>query len=577
MIEEIYIRDLGVIQEARLPFGPGLTVLTGETGAGKTMVLSALGLLLGERADTTAIRMGQPQAFVEGRWVLTTSTDLAARVRDAGADLEPSGLPSGDSSANLGELIMNRSISVEGRSRAAVSGRSVPVGLLSELGEQLVVVHGQSDQIRLRSSAAQREALDQFATGDIQPLIVPFQALYRDWKAKASRLLQIQTELAQRLREADDLRAAVVELEQAAPQSGEDVELADLAGRLTHLEELRLAATVAREAISSENFDDANDMLALLGQARRALEQAAEHDVALAKLSEQLKNVGYQLTDVSTELSGYLAGLETNSTSELERVQERRALLSGLMRKFGPTLDEVVEYQNKASLRLLELDSSSEEIQQLRTEVSGLQEQLLALATSITAVRQKAAVALSAEVTAELSALAMAGAELVVRVEPAGELTQNGADVVTILLSSYPGAEPRPLGRGASGGELSRIMLAIEVVLAKSEQTPTFIFDEVDAGVGGAAAIEVGRRLAMLAKQAQVIVVTHLAQVAAYANQHLRVMKSSSNEFTSTSVVELDQDQRIEELTRMLSGLTESDSGRAHAFELLQRAKQEFN
>jgi DNA repair protein RecN (Recombination protein N) len=248
-----------------------------------------------------------------------------------------------------------------------------------------------------------------------------------------------------------------------------------------------------------------------------------------------------------------------------------------LTRKFGPTLNEVIDYQAKASNRLLELDSSTDEIEQLRSDVAELQSQLLALASNITGVRQKAAVALSVEVTAELAALAMTGAELVVRVDPAGELTQNGADIVTILLAAYPGADPRPLGRGASGGELSRIMLAIEVVLAKSEQTPTFIFDEVDAGVGGAAAIEVGRRLAMLAKQAQVIVVTHLAQVAAYANQHLRVMKSSSNEFTSTSVVELDQNQRVEELTRMLSGLTESDSGRAHAFELLQRAKQEFN
>lgn len=577
MIEEIYIRDLGVIQEARLPFGPGLTVLTGETGAGKTMVLSALGLLLGERADTSAIRMGQPQAFVEGRWVLSANSDLATRVREAGAELEASEISNQHGTIGLAELIMNRSVSVEGRSRAAVSGRSVPVGLLSELGEQLVVVHGQSDQIRLRSSTAQREALDQFAANELASLTVPFQALYRTWKSKASRLLEIQSQLSDRIREADELRAAVLELEQAAPQVGEDADLTELASRLTHLEELRLAATVAHEAISSESFEDANDILGLLGQARRSLEQAAHHDSALEKLAEQLKLVGYQLTDVSTELASYLAGLETNSAVELEKVQERRSVLSGLIRKYGPSLEDVIEYQSKASNRLLELDSSTDEIEQLGVEVAQLQSQLLALAESITAVRVAAAVVLSAEVTAELAALAMGGAELVVRVEPASELTQHGADLVTILLAAYPGAEPRPLGRGASGGELSRIMLAIEVVLAKTEQTPTFIFDEVDAGVGGAAAIEVGRRLAMLAKQAQVIVVTHLAQVAAYANHHLRVMKSSSNEFTSTSVVALDEAQRVEELTRMLSGLTESDSGRAHASELLQRAKQEFN
>ncbi len=564
MIEEIYIRDLGVIQEARLPFKPGLTVLTGETGAGKTMVLSALGLLLGERADTSAIRRGQDQAFVEGRWMLPSDSEIAERVREAGAELDQ------------GELILNRSVSSEGRSRAAVSGRAAPIALLSELGNQLVVVHGQSDQIRLKSPLAQREALDKFAGPQLELTLKAYRENYKLWKARATELAELRAQLANREREADELRASVTELASAELQPQEDVLLAERAAKLANLEELRLAATSAHESLSSENFGDSLDAIALLGQARRALEQAAQHDPELERIAEQVRNIGYQLSDTATELAGYLDGLEADASAELEALQLRLATIGQFMRKYGPSLDEVLAFQESAAQRVLELDSSTETIDRLETETLQLQQHLLDQAGEVTQLRKSAAILLAREVSEELSALAMGGAELVVQIDPATELSNHGADTVSILLSAYPGAEPRPLGKGASGGELSRIMLAIEVVLAKTEQTPTFIFDEVDAGVGGAAATEVGRRLAMLAKQAQVIVVTHLAQVAAYANQHLRVLKTSSVDFTGTDVVALDYHGRIEELTRMLSGLTESDSGRAHASELLERAHREF-
>ena len=557
MIEEIYIRDLGVIQEARLPFKPGLTVLTGETGAGKTMVLSALGLLLGERADTSAIRRGQDQAFVEGRWMLPADSEIAERVREAGAELDQ------------GELILNRSVSSEGRSRAAVSGRAAPIALLSELGNQLVVVHGQSDQIRLKSPVAQREALDKFAGPQLEQALKAYRENYKLWKSRATELAELRAQLANRAREADELRAAVAELAAAEMLPQEDVLLAERAAKLANLEELRLAATSAHESLSSENFGDALDATALLGQARRALEQATQHDPELERIAEQVRNIGYQLSDTATELAGYLDGLEADASAELEALQLRLASINQLMRKYGPSLDEVLAFQEGASQRVLELDSSTETIDRLEAETLRLQQVLLDQAGQVTQLRNAAAVLLAREVSEELAALAMGGAELVVQIDAATELSTHGADTVSILLSAYPGAEPRPLGKGASGGELSRIMLAIEVVLAKTEQTPTFIFDEVDAGVGGAAATEVGRRLAMLAKQAQVIVVTHLAQVAAYANQHLRVLKTSSVDFTGTDVVALDYHGRIEELTRMLSGLTESDSGRAHASELL--------
>ena len=559
MIEEILIRDLGVISEAKLEFGPGLTVLTGETGAGKTMVLNALGLLLGERSDSSAIRKGQEQAFVEGRWLLADSA--ITRIRELGIELDDA------------ELLVNRSVSAEGRSRAALSGKSVPVGILSEIGEQLVVVHGQSDQIRLRSAAAQREALDQFAGAELAKVMTEYTSVYANWKQAASRLSEITTQLEARSREADQIRSAVEELTSLDPKPGEDIELAEKASKLTHLEELRIAATAAHDQLSSEGFDDSSDAITLIGKARRSLEAVSEHDPELAALAQQLKEIGFSLNETSASISGYLASLDSEGGQELERVQQRRADLTSAMRKYGPTLEEVISYFENSGARLLELDSSDKEIQELTALEQSLGKQATSLAKTITELRNKAASALAKSVTGELAALAMTGASLEVTVSQGSELGANGADQVAILLSAYPGAEPRSLGKGASGGELSRIMLAIEVVLAGSELAPTFIFDEVDAGVGGAAATEVGKRLATLAQNAQVIVVTHLPQVAAFATRHLRVLKSVSDQYTSTDVVRLEGEAVVEELARMLSGLSESESGKTHAKELLELAK----
>ena len=559
MIEQIHIRDLGVIREAQLDLGPGLTVLTGETGAGKTMVLNALGLLLGSRSDASAVRKGQEQAFVEGRWLLPK--EALDRITATGIEIED------------GELLVSRSISSEGRSKATVSGRSVPVGVLTEIGEHLVVVHGQSDQIRLKSAAAQREALDQFAGASLAALTDKYSETYTAWKMAANRLQVLTTESSSRAREADEIRAAVEELTKLDPKSGEDVELSELAEKLTHLEELRIAAAAAHEELSSDSFDDSSDALTSIGKARRALEQVSNHDPELEKLAEQLKEIGFSLNETAASISSYIAGLDNDGASELEKIQSRRAELSSAMRKYGPTLDEVIAYLETAGSRLLDLDSSDEAIASLTIEEQQLGKQAHDLAEQISSIRTKAAAELSAAVTSELSALAMTGASLDASVTRLGELTAHGYDQVALLLSAYPGAEPRPIGKGASGGELSRIMLAIEVVLAKSELAPTFIFDEVDAGVGGAAASEVGKRLAMLARNAQVIVVTHLPQVAAFASRHLRVLKSSTADFTATDVVRLEGEQVVEELARMLSGLSESESGRSHAKELLDLAQ----
>lgn len=569
MIEEISIRNLGVIAEASLPLGAGFTALTGETGAGKTMVVSALGLLLGARADAGAVRQGASQAWVEGRWGVEQNGDVAERVRDAGGDLDPSPQP------GHAELLLGRSVSAEGRSRAFVGGRSAPVGVLGELGERLVVVHGQSDQVRLRSATAQREALDRFAGDDLEQPLRDYRHAFHRWRQNRAELDELRADRDQRAAEAEELRAALAEIETAAPQPGEDEQLAERADRLTNLEDLRLAAATAREYISAEDTvagSDAPDVVALLDGARRQLERVGGHDPALSEIAATLTEAGYLVADVAAQLSSYLAELDADGARELEIVQQRRAELNALTRAYGPTLDDVIATLETGSARLAELDGDDERIDQLTIDVQADAALVAELAASVTAVRRAAAARLGEQVSAELDALAMPDARVVVQVDERDEYTDTGRDQVAILLQPHAGAEPRPLGRGASGGELSRVMLAIEVVIAGTDPVPTFVFDEIDAGVGGAAAIEIGRRLARLAQSAQVIVVTHLAQVAAFATNHLSVVKGGDGAVTTSSVRQLGGDERLAEMTRLLSGLSESQSGLEHARELLDLA-----
>jgi DNA repair protein RecN len=566
VIEEIAIRDLGVIAEATLPLGPGFTALTGETGAGKTMVVSALGLLLGERADSGSVRQGSQQAWVEGRWRLDDRGDVAQRVREAGGDLDE------PDASGCADLMLGRAVSAEGRSRAIVGGRGAPVSVLGELAEQLVVVHGQSEQVRLRSASAQRDALDRFAGAELETALDDYRHAYRRWQANREELVELVAERDRRAREAEDLRIALAEIEAVAPQPGEDDELADRADRLTNVEELRLAAASARESLSAEE-GEGPDVVGLIDSARRELERASAHDASLAEFAQALVGVSYQVSDAAAQLSTYLATLDTDGAHDLEALQERRAELGTLMRKYGPTLDDVVETMQTGSARLLELDGDADRIDQLQAEVDADGTLVDDLAGAVTGLRRAAAGRLAAAVTAELAALAMADAELTVDVSVRDELAISGRDQVAFLLRPHSGAEPRPLARGASGGELSRVMLAIEVVIAATDPVPTFVFDEIDAGVGGASAIEIGRRLARLAENAQVIVVTHLAQVAAFATNHLSVVKGSDGAVTASSVRRLEGDERIAEMARLLSGLPDSQSGLTHARELVEMAQ----
>ena len=558
MIDEIRIRNLGVISEAVLPLGPGFTAITGETGAGKTMVVTALGLLRGERADASTVRTGAESADVEGRWRVSDASRIQSVLDEASAELD------GD------ELLVVRSVSNEGRSRASVGGRSTPAGTLAELGDALVAVHGQSEQVRLRSASAQREALDRFGGPTLAEALSRFQHAFRQWRSDAAELAELITQRDARTREAEDLRVGVSEIEAVAPQPGEDASLAALAERLTHTEDLRLATAAAREALSSET--DNTDAITMIESAKRALDKVSSVDPVLAASAAELAELSARLVDAGHALSSHLASLEGEGEHDLDTIQDRRAELATLMRRYGPSLDEVLTYVETASKRLLELDSDGSRIDELTAQVAQNEEAVRSIGAELSALRSSAAGRLASAVTEELHALAMPDAQLVVSVSVAPEFSIHGGDVVEILLAPHPGASPRPVAKGASGGELSRIMLALEVVIASADTVPTYVFDEVDAGVGGAAAIEIGRRLARLAQTSQVIVVTHLAQVAAFATNHLRVVKDTSGEVTHSSVTRLEGSARQSEMARLLSGLADSESGLAHARELLDLA-----
>ncbi|WP_076681355.1 DNA repair protein RecN [Microbacterium sp. RU33B] len=558
MIEEMRLRDLGVIAEATLSIGPGFTAITGETGAGKTMVVTGLGLLLGQRADSGAVRAGASQASVDGVWIVPENGAVAARVREAGGDVEP--LEDGSA-----ELFVGRSISSEGRSRASVGGRAAPAGVLADLADELVVVHGQSDQLRLRSASAQREALDRFGGPVVEKALRAYRAAFERFRTLDHELTAITTDRDARQREADELRTAIADIEQAAPVAGEDVELAQRAERLANAEELRLAAASAHDVLSGDG--DVPDASALIAEARRALDRGSQHDAVLTPFAEQASDLGYRIADLAAGLAGYLADLDESGPHELAAVEERRAVLGGLIRAHG-TLDAAIELLDTGSARLADLDDDDSRVERLTAERAAAASALDTAAAALTKARTAAGARLGAAVTTEMRALAMPDARVEVAVSPGAE-SASGRDDVAILLAPHPGSEPRPVSKSASGGELSRVMLAIEVVIAGVDPVPTFVFDEVDAGIGGAAAIEVGRRLARLAEASQVIAVTHLAQVAAFATNHLSVVKASDGAVTASDVRRLEGAEREAEMARLLSGMPDSEAALAHARELL--------
>lgn len=577
MLEEIRIGSLGVIDSSTLELGPGLTVITGETGAGKTMIVTALGLLLGGRADSGAVRIGARSARVEGVINTTGLRAFAAAVEDAGGEVEDD------------RVVLARNVAAEGRSRAFVGGASVPVSALADIAEPLVAVHGQSDQHRLLKPRAQRDALDRFGGAAIATPLTTYTDLYRRLVATEKELDEVVATARDRAREADLLRFGLGEVEGVAPAPGEDTSMAAEETRLGFSDTLRTAAEEAREALSSDR--DAPDALVTTAAARNLLESVREHDPEAGELADRLAEITYLLSDLAADVASYAARIETDP-ARLATVSQRRAALTALTRKYGDTIDAVLAWAEDAANRLLDLNGTDQRIEELRSEQLELRRELAVAAEALSEARTEAAGRLSTEVTAELLLLAMPDACLDVDVQQPevsasapgthGPLevggrwlrySSSGVDEIEFLLAANTGSELRPLNKGASGGELSRVMLALEVSLAATSPVPTFVFDEVDAGVGGAAAVEVGRRLAQLAQTAQVLVVTHLPQVAAYADCHVVVEKSSDGSVTTSGLSVLDAEARERELSRMLAGMADSDTALAHARELLEVAQ----
>jgi DNA repair protein RecN (Recombination protein N) len=585
VLEELRITGLGVIDDTTLRLTTGMNVITGETGAGKTMVVTGLGLLFGGRADAGRVRADPGRAVVEGRLRLRgpLGDTVLARITDAGAE------PDDD-----GSVLLSRTVTIEGRSRAHVGGRSMPVSMLSEVGEQVLAVHGQSDQLRLLRPAEQRAALDRFAGAEHEKLLETYRETFARWRSVVDDLADRRRNARARTQEADLLKLGLDEISRVDPQPGEDDELRADAQRLEHAEGLRVAAAQAAQALASgvevaDDAPDSPDATELLGLARRTLEGQAGTDPKLGELAGRIEEAATLIGDVSAELSAYLSDLDADP-ARLEQLYERRAVLRGLTRKYADDVEGVIAWAQHARTRLAVLDTSDEQLEELDKERQRLAAQVGDLAGRLSADRTEAAGRFSEAVSVELAGLAMPHARVEVAVLPrsAGRdeptvtvgdaevaVGPDGADEVELRLLAHPGAPSLPLQKGASGGELSRVMLAIEVVFAGAGGPETLVFDEVDAGVGGQAAVEIGRRLARLARTHQVLVVTHLPQVAAFADRHLVVAKDTSGAITTSGVRIVEETARARELARMLAGLPDSDLGIAHAEELLAVADRE--
>lgn len=554
MIDELHIRDLGVIEEAHVELGPGLTVITGETGAGKTVLLTSIDLLLGRRADSTKIRAGADEAVVDGVFSLNPEviTDL---------DLEGVDDP---------EIIITRRLGTN-RSRAYLGRRPTPLATLHELAPHVAVIHGQADQMNLKSSAHQRVLLDEFAGADNARLRSQYtQAWTAAVRAKRDRDA-FEASLAQAESEIAELKPVLEKIDALDLHDGEEDELRIEAERITHAEALREALASAHALITGGNAEGLGASDAL-GQASAHLERAEQLDSSLSSLTSRILSVAADAEAIRDDIADYLDGLNADP-QRLDDIHHRRRQITMLLRGRAADIPGLHEWAKEARVRVAQWENKDDELAQLNDALTSAQQEILATGRAMSESRRAAARKLASHVDRELAGLSMKGARLIVNVTPKKKPAPDGLDDIVMELQPHPDAAPVPLGHGASGGELSRLMLAIEVVLAERSPDQThhhaYIFDEIDAGVGGRAARAVGQRLARLAQARQVLVVTHLPQVAAWATTHLMITKNG----TTTTVKELTADERIVELARMLSGSETSRTARAHAAELLDDVK----
>ena len=558
MISELRISHLGVIAEAEIELDTGLTVVTGETGAGKTMFVSALSLLMGRRVGSSVVRRGAEKAEVEGIFT-GVAEPVRERIEEAGGSVED-------------EAILSRSVAVKGRARATAGGRTVPISVLTDISADLITLHGQSEQLRLKSSAQQRELLDAAGGPALAEVAEKYRTAFEAWRETEARVSRIKDSTAARRERILWLRGCLEAIDAVRPEPGEDEALNAQAAKLGAAAEITRAVGTAHDLLLGGEDDDAGAAVDLVHQAISAVSDVEASDAELVTIREALGDAVLRLSDSAAELSSYLSGFDELGETSLEETEARRAEL-GSLAPYGQDVTEVLDFEARSAAELAELEAEDRDLDGLDAELDEARHTLEAAAAELTGIRTRTADEFSAAVSEELAALSMPKARVAFEItsrEPAA----HGADDVRMTFAAHDSSVPDDIGRIASGGELSRVMLAIEVVRAAGESIPTYVFDEVDAGVGGKAAVEIGRRLAKLARHAQVIVVTHLPQVAAWADTHVTIVKDDDAETVSSGVRELSDDERVVELSRMLAGMDESASAKAHAAELLDSARQ---
>ncbi|CAB4538162.1 unannotated protein [freshwater metagenome] len=559
-LEQLSIRSLGVIESADLEFTPGFTVLTGETGAGKTMVLTALGLILGAKSDADFVRTGSDRLVVSSRFRLPEH--MHKHVHELDGEVED------------GEVIISRSVTQQGKSRITAGGVQVSATQVNALAQELVEVHAQSSTARLLKPAIQRDLLD--AYGLYEDQLKSYQNAYASYKELSARIRDLKSSLQERDREIAALKVFVEDFSEANPQPGELEEIENQLSKLGSVESINSELTSALNALEDEDQSAIN----FLQLARKHLESVRDKDSDLDPLLDRFLDSLYATQEVSGELGRYLATLEANP-ARFEELQLRKAKLNLLLKKYGKGSERAQAYAllleegAGAALRIADLTGGDARLAQMENELKEKFAILRESANELTKLRSETGRELSQLVSNELTALSMPNSQVIIAIESSDSsepknYTDAGLDEVKFLFTSHTGAAPLPLSKAASGGELSRVMLSIEIVLAKNSPVGTYIFDEVDAGVGGKAAIEVGRRLHLLAQSAQVIVVTHLPQVAVWADNHLVVSKDESGSYSQSSVVRVEDELRKREIARLLSGQDQSVSAQEHAAELLE-------
>jgi DNA repair protein RecN (Recombination protein N) len=563
-LEEISIRNLGIIEQSELELGRGFNVLTGETGAGKTMILTALNLVLGGKSDSSLVRHGSERLVATAQFSVTA--DSKAQLDEIGAEIDGS------------SLIVTRTVNSDGKSKASCGGVTVPAGTLADVTEPMIEIHGQSANSHIVKPARQRELLDRFGGVTISSLLSEYQKTYSEYLGLKERIKAMKASANKRDGEIAELEEFLAAWTKLKAVRNEPSAIDDEIQRLSSVEDLRVASSGALSALDSEE----SGALTLLHSARRYLDAAKGKDSRLEEIAERVAESLFILDDASSDLASYATGLEADP-ERLDFLQNRKAELNLFIKRWGGAAaadDELVSLAAKAKTgkeSIADLKGGDDRIAELENELNEIKKSLLTAAQSLTAARTQSASSLSTAVTKEIQALAMPHTQFFVEVSAPdysaalkeSDFTQLGCDEISMHIQGQADGPKIALGKGASGGEMSRIMLGLEVVIAKSHPVGTYIFDEVDAGVGGKAAIEVGKRLHALAQNAQVIVVTHLPQVAAWADTHFVVKKSSDGSVLQSGVSKLGQSERVEEIARMLAGLEESSSAREHAAELL--------